>query len=122
MSMTTSTNTIAALGPIGGHSTSDSDTLLAAFPASPLNVIPQLKESESAPFASWPMTAYYMDNVLNGRRETNPLFPNGVDMDYGTGNGTEDAYKPSKSEDVPTGAAGLPANAWMPNVVFSWSW
>ena len=103
-------STIGALGQVGGLSTSDTDTLRACFPATPLSTIAQLTDDGTKDASANPMMKYYQDNVLNGVIEGNSLFGS-VSMNFDGANATP--APPALGEVEVEGPA--PASAFVPN-------
>ncbi len=58
-------STPGALGSIGGLSTSNTESLTACFPASPLGQIDQLKDDGTKDASANPMMKWYQENVLD---------------------------------------------------------
>ncbi len=97
--MTSSTATIRGLGPLNGHSTSDTITLKKIYHSSPLT--PDLDQKIKEDFIKYltePVTKNEAFGIFN--------------MDY---SGLGGKLVPPDYGNVDTGGAGLPASAWVPN-------
>ena len=104
-------STVKALGSVGGLSTSDTESIKSCFPATPLEVIDQLKDDGTKDSAANPMMKWYQENVLDAVIEGNDLFPGGVNMNFGASNASP--APPVLGEVDVEGPA--PASAWVPN-------
>jgi len=107
-------STVKALGQIGGLSTSDTASVKSCFPATPLEVIDQLKDDGTKDSSANPMMKWYQENVLDAVIEGNDLFPGGVSMNFSSTNASP---APPTLGEADTGDAGRPASAWVPNPV-----
>ncbi len=107
-------STVAALGSIGGLSTSDTANLAASFPASPLHTIAQLTDDGTKDATANPMMGWYQTNVLDAVINDGGHTFGEVSMQF---DGAGQTPLPPALGEAPTGAGGLPASAWVPNPV-----
>ena len=107
-------STVAALGSVGGLSTSSTETLAACFPASPLGGGDQLKDDGTKDASANPMMKWYQDNVLDGVINDGGHTFGEVSMNFSE---TKSTPKPAALGVAETGGGGLPASAWVPNPV-----
>ena len=107
-------STVSALGSIGGLSTSDTETIRASFPASPLMAIDQLTDNGTKDATANPMMAWYQTNVLDGVINDGGHTFGEVSMNFSE---TLATPAPPALGEAETGAGGLPASAWVPNPV-----
>ena len=107
-------STIAGLGNIGGLSTSNTETLKACFPASPLGQIDQLKDDGTKDATANPMMKWYQTNVLDAVINDGGHTFGEVSMNFSSTNATP---APPALGEADTGGAGKPASAWVPNPV-----
>jgi len=107
-------STVAALGNIGGLSTSGTEGIQACFPASPMSTIDQLTDDGTHDASANPMMKWYQENVLDGVINDGGHTFGEVSMNF-TGEGFTPA--PPALGEAETGAGGWPASAWVPNPV-----
>ncbi|HIL26372.1 MAG TPA: hypothetical protein EYG21_03120 [Nitrospinaceae bacterium] len=106
-------STVAALGNIGGLSTSGTESVQACFPASPLGTIDQLTDDGTHDASANPMMKWYQENVLDAVINDSGHTFGEVSMNF-TGEGFT-PLPPALGEVTVEGPA--PASAWVPNPV-----
>jgi|TARA_R110001583_G_scaffold5598_35_gene30252 hypothetical protein len=111
---TTANSTVAALGSIGGLSTSSTENITASFPASPLGTIPQLTDDGTKDASANPMMKWYQENVLDAVINDGGHTFGEVSMNFSD---TLATPAPPALGEAETGGGGLPASAWVPNPV-----
>ena len=107
-------STVKNLGNTGGLSTSDTETIKACFPNSPLGTIDQLKDDGTKDSSANPMMKWYQTNVLDAVINDGGHTFGEVSMDFSSSKATP---APPSLGEAETGGGGLPASAWVPNPV-----
>ena len=107
-------STVAALGSIGGLSTSSTENLVASFPASPMGTIDQLTDDGTHDASANPMMKWFQENVLDGIINDGGHTFGECSMNFAD---TLATPAPASLGEAETGAGGWPASAWVPNPV-----